>query len=213
MDERMKRIFVRASGALAMVAVFQIGAACSPAGDGFKAAAPQPAADREDGSGIVSPPGEPTPTPAPSPSPTPVPIATDPNCTDPDAGTTDAATSRFRVEVCSLVNQARAQYRLVPLRLASLHNRAAQGHAVDMINNGFFDHRGSDGSTPFLRMSAVGIQYVHAGENIAQGQRTSAEVMNGWMNSSGHRANILSTYYRRIGIGYYQRAWVQNFTN
>jgi uncharacterized protein YkwD len=82
-----------------------------------------------------------------------------------------------------------------------------------MIENDFFDHQGSDGSTPFQRMSAVGIQFVHGGENIAQGHRTSTEVVNAWMNSAGHRANILSSYYRRIGIGYYQRAWVQNFTN
>lgn len=65
-------------------------------------------------------------------------------------------------------------------------------------------------------MKQFGVSYTAAGENIAMGQRTPADVMNGWMNSSGHRANILNSSYTEIGVGYVtgsngQTYWVQHF--
>jgi len=83
--------------------------------------------------------------------------------------------------------------------------------AKDMYNNNYFDHQSPTYGSPFDLMKANGITYNAAGENIAKGQTSPMEVMNQWMNSPGHRANILNTSFTQIGIAYYNSEWVQEF--
>ncbi len=93
---------------------------------------------------------------------------------------------------------------------------AAQTHAKDMKNNDYFEHNTLDGQTPTDQIRSAGYPLTgswHTGQNIAMGQTTVEQVMNDWMNSPGHRANILSKNYREIGIGFYQNEWVQDFGN
>jgi uncharacterized protein YkwD len=82
-----------------------------------------------------------------------------------------------------------------------------------MYINNYFDHNSPTYGSPFDMMSAYGVSYSWAGENIAKGQRTPQEVMNAWMNSPGHRANILNSHYNKIGVAYYNGEWVQEFTS
>ena len=81
---------------------------------------------------------------------------------------------------------------------------------MDMINSGYFSDTSPNYGSPFQMLKSHGISYRSAGENIAKGQ-SPQEVMNSWMNSSGHRANILSRIFNAIGVGYYNGAWVQLF--
>jgi len=92
----------------------------------------------------------------------------------------------------------------------------AEKKAEDLRDNHYFDHNSPVYGSPFDMMKQFGISYTAAGENIAKGQRTPAEVMNGWMNSSGHRANILNSNFTEIGVGYVTDEngtgyWVQHF--
>jgi uncharacterized protein YkwD len=121
-----------------------------------------------------------------------------------DIGVQDEA---FELEVIRLVNLERTSRGLHPLIRNSSLTNAARAHNLDMIANNFFDHTGSDGSTPAQRACAHGFTPLfgstcYVGENIAAGYPTPASVVNGWMGSTGHRANILNTNYREIGIGH-----------
>ena len=82
-----------------------------------------------------------------------------------------------------------------------------------MKDNNYFSHTSPTYGSPFEMMKKFGISYKTAGENIAQGQITPQAVVNGWMNSSGHRANILNASYNRIGVGYVAEGnyWTQMF--
>ena len=85
-----------------------------------------------------------------------------------------------------------------------------------MINKGYFDHTSPTYGSPFDMMKSFGISYKAAGENIAKDQKTPSEVMNSWMNSPGHRANILSPNFTELGVGIYKNAngtiyWTQMF--
>jgi uncharacterized protein YkwD len=122
--------------------------------------------------------------------------------------------------VLSLVNQERSKAGLPALTSNSLLEKAAAGHAQDMNANNYFDHYSRDGRSPTDRIRAAGYPDVPAcncsrqfyyGENIAVGQTTAAQVMNDWMNSSGHKANILSKDFREIGIAISGAYWVQSF--
>ena len=92
--------------------------------------------------------------------------------------------------------------------------QAANVRAQEIVNS--FSHTRPDGSSFSTVLSQNGVSYRGSGENIAYGQRTAAEVMDGWMNSSGHRANILNGNYTNIGVGFYEsngvKYWVQLFT-
>jgi uncharacterized protein YkwD len=93
---------------------------------------------------------------------------------------------------------------LPPLKHNTLLDTSSETHSLNMGDRDFFAHCDPDTNTlPWDRMSAAGYQYSAAGENIAAGYGTPAQVMAGWMNSTGHRNNILSTSYREIGVGYY----------
>lgn len=119
--------------------------------------------------------------------------------------------STFQNQVAQLVNAERAKHGLKPLvHRADLKN-VAQKKAEDMINSNYFSHTSPNYGSPFDMMRTFGISYSSAGENIAKGQTTPQQVMNSWMNSSGHRANILSSSYNTIGVGFYHGAWVQMF--
>lgn len=93
---------------------------------------------------------------------------------------------------------------------------SARLHSLDMIEQGYFDHTGLDGRSPFDRMAAAGFMGAGPlGENIAAGQRTVDEVMAGWMSSPGHCLNIMNPSYRVLGVGYAdgsgETRWTQNF--
>jgi uncharacterized YkwD family protein len=128
----------------------------------------------------------------------------------------DTRSSSVIQEVVNLVNQERRRAGLSPLRIHSRLNAAAQAHSNDMARNNFMSHTGSDGSSPFDRMKRYGYNYRWAGENVAAGQSSPQDVMRSWMNSPGHRKNILNGNFRDIGVGYarggrYGTYWTQKF--
>ncbi|MEU6859092.1 CAP domain-containing protein [Glycomyces sp. NPDC046736] len=116
--------------------------------------------------------------------------------------------------VLDIVNRERGSAGCDPLERDSRLDTAARLHAEDMAANDYFDHTSQDGRSPTDRANAQGYQG-GVGENIAYGYRDAEAVMEGWMNSEGHRANILNCGYDVIGIGVADRGgtlyWVQNF--
>ena len=104
-------------------------------------------------------------------------------------------------EVLRLVNLRRAENGLAPLTLSDKLCELAALKAEDMAANNYFDHTSPTYGTPFEMMKQFGVSYRSAGENIAAGLRTPEEVMDAWMNSPGHRANILSADYTELGVG------------
>ena len=115
--------------------------------------------------------------------------STKPSQPSESAGTTEQ--SNFASEVVTLVNKERANAGLKPLTVHAKLTTVALDKAKDMSNNNYFSHTSPTHGSPFDMMKAYGISYGYAGENIAKGQRTPQEVMNSWMNSQGHRENIL----------------------
>lgn len=119
-------------------------------------------------------------------------------------------------EVIKLVNAERAKVGLAPLKTNWELSRVARYKSQDMINKGYFDHMSPTYGSPFNMMENFGIKFSAAGENIAMGQQTPQAVMNAWMNSSGHRSNILSRTYTHIGVGLAKNSrgtcyWTQEF--
>jgi uncharacterized protein YkwD len=135
--------------------------------------------------------------------------------------------NKLRSEMLVAVNKARAVARKCgtvsyaaapPLVAYAALNSSAQKHATDMATKNFFSHTGSDGSSPFDRMTAAGYRFTNAGENIAAGNATVGATMTQWLNSPGHCANIMNKNYKELGVGYgenagarYRYYWVQNF--
>ena len=109
--------------------------------------------------------------------------------------------SKEQVEVLNLVNKERKANGLKPLTLNKELSNVANIKSRDMIEKGYFDHTSPTYGSPFDMMKKFNISYNTAGENIAMGQKTPSEVMNSWMNSSGHRANILNSTYTELGVG------------
>ncbi|MFC4099775.1 CAP domain-containing protein [Paenibacillus xanthanilyticus] len=122
-----------------------------------------------------------------------------------------ADASQFAQQVLTIVNKERANAGLKPLSMNASLSKVAMAKAQDMHNNNYFSHQSPTYGSPFDMIKAFGITYRTAGENIAKGQRTPQEVMTQWMNSPGHRANILKNGYTQIGIAYYKGEWVQQF--
>ncbi|MED4780108.1 CAP domain-containing protein [Brevibacillus choshinensis] len=114
-------------------------------------------------------------------------------------------------QVADLVNQERAKAGLKPLELDASLNKVAQAKAADMSNNNYFDHTSPTYGSPFDMMKQFGVSYMTAGENIAMGQHTADEVMTQWMNSEGHRQNIMNPSFTKIGVGFVNGYWVQEF--
>ncbi|MFJ9112522.1 sigma-70 family RNA polymerase sigma factor [Streptomyces sp. NPDC102283] len=104
-------------------------------------------------------------------------------------------------QVTELVNTERAKEGCGPVTVNDQLNTAAQRHSADMEAEDYFSHTSQDGRDPGDRITAAGYQWSTYGENIAKGQRTPADVMRSWMDSPGHRANILNCSYKEIGVG------------
>lgn len=133
---------------------------------------------------------------------------------DTNANTNSNTTvSNYANQVLTLVNAERSKAGLKPLTLNSTLTKSAQAKSQDMHDKKYFDHNSPTYGTPFQMMSKFGYKYSYAGENIAMGQKTPKEVMDAWMNSTGHRANILNSNYTEIGIGYVADGsyWTQQF--
>lgn len=116
---------------------------------------------------------------------------------------TDHETTSQAEAVLKLVNEERAKQNLKPLTLSSKLTDIATMKSKDMADKGYFDHTSPTYGSPFQMLQDFGVHYTAAGENIAAGQQTPEEVMNAWMNSSGHRANIMNANYTELGVGYY----------
>ncbi|WBW97401.1 CAP domain-containing protein [Oceanirhabdus sp. W0125-5] len=119
-------------------------------------------------------------------------------------------------EVLKIVNNERQKAGVPVIKLSSEVNNVAQKKAQDMVDKNYFAHNSPTYGSPFEMLKKFKVSYRAAGENIAKGQRSANEVMNSWMNSPGHRANILSDNYSHIGIGTAVdkngvRYWVQMF--
>lgn len=118
-------------------------------------------------------------------------------------------------QVLEYTNAARAQQGLPALKLDTRVTSTAQTKALDMATNRYFSHTSPTLGSPFDQMKKEGISYRRAAENIAMGQRSAKEVVDAWMASPGHRANILDRNLTHIGIGYSSKGnyWVQQFVS
>lgn len=127
--------------------------------------------------------------------------------------TLDTSVRAYEQEVIRLVNVERAKAGLKALTEDWELSRVARYKSQDMHDLRYFSHTSPTYGSPFDMMKAFGIRYRTAGENIAMGYRTPAAVVQGWMNSPGHRANILNASYTKIGVGYVASGnyWTQHF--
>jgi uncharacterized protein YkwD len=147
-----------------------------------------------------------TPKAAPA-APTTPPASRTPQAQPAPAGTV--------AQVVALVNKERATAGCGPVTEDAQLDKAAQGHSDDMAARNFFDHTNPDGAGPGERITAAGYRWSTYGENIARGQQTPQAVMDSWMNSPGHRANILNCSFKNIGVGVHDGSggpwWTQAF--
>lgn len=127
--------------------------------------------------------------------------------------TVDSSITAFEQEVIRLVNEIRVRNGLKTLTYDWELSRVARIKSQDMKDNRYFAHNSPVYGTPFQMMKNFGISYRSAGENIAKGYATPQAVVDAWMNSSGHRANILNANYTHIGVGYVAGGnyWTQMF--
>ena len=139
-----------------------------------------------------------------------------PQAVTPKPSTQQKATgniSEYARQVVDLTNEQRRKNGLAALQLDTQLSNVAQTKSQDMQKNGYFSHTSPTYGSPFDMMRDFGVTYRTAGENIAQGQRTPQEVVNAWMNSAGHRKNILNGNFTHIGVGYEASGnhWTQMF--
>lgn len=150
-------------------------------------------------------------TAAPAPSttaPKPTTAAPQPTTAAPKpTATASGAVAR----VVELVNAERAEAGCAPVTANSTLNTAAQRHSEDMASTGTMSHTGSDGSDPGERITRAGYAWSTYGENVAYGYSTPEQVMQGWMTSPGHKANILNCSFKEIGVGLSGTYWTQDF--
>ena len=127
--------------------------------------------------------------------------------------TVNTQVTNYEREVIRLVNEIRTSRGLSALKEDWQLSRVARYKSQDMKDKGYFSHTSPTYGSPFEMMKKFGISYRAAAENIARGQRTPQEVVNAWMNSAGHRANILNAQYTKIGVGYVANGnyWTQMF--
>jgi uncharacterized protein YkwD len=125
----------------------------------------------------------------------------------------DAATTPiFQTAINTLTNAARLAHGCKPLKLNHTLSKASQKHANDMSKYDYFSHTSRDGTTWSKRIKKAGYKSP-GGENIAMGFPTAVEVVQAWLDSPGHRRNILDCAFKRIGVGYAANGdyWVQDF--
>ena len=152
--------------------------------------------------------------PTKQPSQTAKPVQQQPVTTTPVKTTQTTSTlSAYEQKVVELTNQERAKNGLSALKVDVTLSKMAHEKSRDMSANGYFSHTSPTYGSPFDMMKKYGITYSYAGENIAMGQQTPEEVVKAWMNSAGHRANILNKNYNYIGVGYVSQGnyWTQEF--
>ncbi|MCH5193810.1 MAG: serine protease [Oscillospiraceae bacterium] len=139
-----------------------------------------------------------------------------PDTSKPDTSVTDtddSSVSDYEKKVVELVNVERAKYGLSALTLNTELSAVARAKSQDMKDKQYFSHTSPTYGSPFDMMKSFGISYKTAGENIAMGYRTPEAVVEGWMNSEGHRANILNSSFKEIGVGHVVSGnyWTQMF--
>ena len=124
-----------------------------------------------------------------------------------------SAVSAFEQQVVELTNQERAKNGLPALKLDVELSKVARDKSKDMQTKNYFSHTSPTYGSPFDMMKAYGISYKSAGENIAMGQRSPEEVVQAWMNSQGHRENIMNPNFTHIGVGHVATGnyWTQMF--
>ncbi|OZI10657.1 hypothetical protein CEW92_15700 [Bacillaceae bacterium SAS-127] len=146
---------------------------------------------------------KPEPKPEVKPTPEQKP-AVDPNA---------SALKAFEQQVVTLTNKERTKVGLPALQIDSQLSKVARKKSEDMLANNYFSHTSPTYGSPFDMMKQFGVTYSAAGENIAKGQRTPEEVVKAWMDSPGHKANILSKDFTHIGVGYVENGsiWTQQF--
>ncbi|MEU1806969.1 CAP domain-containing protein [Streptomyces sp. NPDC019937] len=129
------------------------------------------------------------------------------------AASPSSAASSAQDQVVDLVNSERAKVGCSPLKVNAKLAKAAEAHSEDMAEHSDMSHTGSDGSSPGDRIERAGYSWSTYGENVAYGYSSAKSVMEGWMNSSGHRANILNCDFKEIGVGLAQPGdyWTQDF--
>ncbi|CAN7359457.1 CAP domain-containing protein [Rossellomorea sp. LjRoot5] len=177
-------------------------AAPAPAKEAPKAEAPAPA---------EAPKAE---APAPkSEAPAPAPTSNKQKQQSEQATEQSGQLSQFEQKVVELTNQERAKQGLPALKVDAELSKVAREKSRDMQANNYFSHTSPTYGSPFDMMKQFGIEYSSAGENIAMGQQTPEEVVEAWMNSEGHRKNIMSSNYTHIGVGYVENGnyWTQQF--
>ncbi|MFJ4380322.1 CAP domain-containing protein [Streptomyces albidoflavus] len=153
-------------------------------------------------------------TPESAPAPTPSRTTQAPAPSQPTATPSTPAGSSAAAAVLSLVNQERAKAGCSPVTADAELEALATAFSKDMAARGFFDHTDPDGDSPWDRAEQAGVTGL-GGENIARGQANAQSVMDSWMNSPGHRANILNCDYKTLGVGVHFAEggpwWTQNF--
>jgi uncharacterized YkwD family protein len=126
---------------------------------------------------------------------------------------TQAAVSEFEKKVVELTNAEREKQGLKPLQLDEELSKVAKEKSKDMQSKNYFDHNSPTYGSPFDMMKKFGVEYSTAGENIAKGQASPEEVVQAWMNSEGHRKNIMNSSFTHIGVGHVAEGnyWTQMF--
>lgn len=126
---------------------------------------------------------------------------------------TQASVSEFEKKVVELTNAEREKQGLKPLQLDEELSKVAKEKSKDMQSKNYFDHNSPTYGSPFDMMKKFGVEYSSAGENIAKGQASPEEVVQAWMNSEGHRKNIMNSSFTHIGVGHVAEGnyWTQMF--
>lgn len=126
---------------------------------------------------------------------------------------TPSSVSAYEKKVVELTNAERQKQGLKPLQIDDKLSKSAHAKSQDMKDKNYFDHQSPTYGSPFDMMKSFGITYKTAGENIAKGQPTPEAVVKAWMNSEGHRKNIMNPEFTQIGVGYVESGniWTQQF--
>lgn len=134
-----------------------------------------------------------------------------PNNPTENENNSNSSVSSIEQEVVRLVNIERQKAGLAPLKIDTELSKVARLKSEDMKKKGYFSHTSPTYGSPFDMLKQFNITYKTAGENIAKGQKTAQAVVNAWMNSEGHRRNILSKSFTHIGVGHTSNYWTQLF--
>ncbi|ATZ22551.1 Cysteine-rich secretory protein family protein [Streptomyces lavendulae subsp. lavendulae] len=196
-----------------VAAPVQAAAPAAPAEPVAEPASEPPAEPADEGAPADGQPQAPQPVqPVQPPAETAAPAAPAAPAASP-APEASAAPSGAVAEVVALVNKERAAVGCPAVTVNGELTKAAQDHSADMAAHATMSHTGSDGSDPGQRITAAGYTWRTYGENVAYGYPTPAKVMEGWMNSPGHKRNILDCSFKEIGVGLAQpgQYWTQDF--